>query len=204
MGMTLTVSQQVTAGGKSFTERRTLTGDALNSREVSVPAAKTGTLGTRTNDTTGTLTMVSGHGITTGARLDIYWTTAGVYYARRGVVVGTVSGTSVPISGGSGDALPLATAALTAAVPQEEEFTLNGDDAVALVCYTAARGTFVFAESDNTEVWSRVLLAGGVGNWLTNGPEANPVEGASVAKVFLSHADSTGAKTMRLAALYNS
>ncbi|MBK9128182.1 MAG: hypothetical protein IPM13_10320 [Phycisphaerales bacterium] len=63
---------------------------------------KRGTLTTRTSDTAGTLTMESGHGIATGNTIHVYWDGG----KRIGVTVGTVSGTSVPISGGSGDNLP--------------------------------------------------------------------------------------------------
>ena len=71
------------------------------------------TLASRTSDSVGTITAPSGHGITTGSTIDVYWTLevfSPSYYQtshiRRDVTVGTVSGTSIPISGGLGDALP--------------------------------------------------------------------------------------------------
>lgn len=67
---------------------------------------KAGTLTTRTSDSVGTLTMDSGHGITTGQGLDLYWDDGDG--ARIGMVVGTVSGDSVPVSGGAGFVLPSA------------------------------------------------------------------------------------------------
>lgn len=67
-------------------------------------------LSTRTDATSGTITAPSGHGVTTGATIDVLWTVEeSSYYiskVRRGVTVGTVSGTSIPISGGLGDDLP--------------------------------------------------------------------------------------------------
>lgn len=73
------------------------------------------TLTTRTSDSVGTITAPSGHGITTGATIDVYWAeeTAANQRAsriRKSVTVGTVSGTSIPISGGDGDILPSAAA----------------------------------------------------------------------------------------------
>lgn len=72
------------------------------------------TLASRTSDSVGTITAPSGHGITTGSTIDVYWTLevfSPSYYQtshiRRNVTVGTVSGTSIPISGGLGDALPI-------------------------------------------------------------------------------------------------
>jgi len=68
------------------------------------------TLTTRTNATSGTITAPSGHGITTGATIDVYWmeviSTYNTARIRRSVTVGTVSGTSIPFSGGAGDDLP--------------------------------------------------------------------------------------------------
>lgn len=204
MSMQMTIAQSIVAGGKTFAERRTLSGDALDAREVSLAAAKAGTLAVRTSDTVGSLTLGASHGVTTGARLDLYWTLSGVHYARRGITVGTVSGTTVPISGGSGDVLPIATTAITAMVPQEESFAVEGDDLVGLTMFTEARGQVVLAASDDSEHFARTLLSGGAYFWYTNGPDTNPIAGDSVAKVFLSHADSTAAKIIRLAALYNS
>lgn len=68
-------------------------------------------LTTRTSATEGTITAPSGHGVTTGATIDLAWavTVSGDIQAakvRRNVTVGTVSGTSIPFSGGLGDDLP--------------------------------------------------------------------------------------------------
>lgn len=75
------------------------------------------TLTTRTNATSGTLTADSAsHGITTGTVMDIAWpegsnpTQNG--YIRRNVTVGTVSGTSIPFSGGLGADLPATSTAV--------------------------------------------------------------------------------------------
>jgi hypothetical protein len=82
-------------------------------------AGATGVLTTRTDAHTGTLTMNPGHGITTGQRLDIYWTLSGISYVMRNCLVGTVSGNSVPFTNVNslGDALPIATTPIIASVP---------------------------------------------------------------------------------------
>lgn len=68
------------------------------------------TLTTRTSASAGTITAPSGHGVTTGATIDVYWNLFdSPYYIakiRYGMTVGTVSGTSIPVSGGDGDDLP--------------------------------------------------------------------------------------------------
>ncbi len=69
---------------------------------ATIPVAHAGTLTTRTSTSVGTLTMASGHGITTASKIDIYFA-GGI---RRQVLVGTVSVNSVPFTLGTGDDLP--------------------------------------------------------------------------------------------------
>jgi hypothetical protein len=72
-----------------------------------------GTLTTRSDDDTGTLTMDDGgHGIATGAVVTLLWDGG----SRGGVAVGTVAGVSVPIDGGSGDVLPATSTAVRVVV----------------------------------------------------------------------------------------
>lgn len=75
------------------------------------------TLTTRGGDDSGTVTAPSGHGITTGAVIDVYWGAIGGdsyahSYVRHNMTVGTVSGTSIPVSGGFGDVLPASSSAV--------------------------------------------------------------------------------------------
>lgn len=71
-------------------------------------------LTTRTSATAGTITAPSGHGVATGSTIDVYWmeviSTYNTARIRRNVTVGTVSGTSIPFSGGEGNDLPSAAA----------------------------------------------------------------------------------------------
>ncbi len=68
------------------------------------------TLSTRTNATSGTITAPSGHGVVSDSTIDLVWQEFDTPYyvakVRRGVLVGTVSGTSIPFSGGEGHDLP--------------------------------------------------------------------------------------------------
>ena len=76
---------------------------------TSTLAAAVSTAFARTNDTTGTLTLSTGHGITTGAIINITWSGG----SRQYVTVGTVSTNSVPISAGIGNPLPAANTVIT-------------------------------------------------------------------------------------------
>lgn len=173
---------------------------------ATLAAAQPGTLSTRTSGTAGTLTMTSsGHGITTGARLDIYWpttttapiNTAGVAY---GATVGTVSGTSVPFTLATGDALPLVTTAITAMVPTSVTCSVTGANAVAVGggCDTAA---FVaaFTQSNDTAICHVRRTGAGGEAWLSGQTlsSTNPVTGVTVGKIYVSHGDSTGSNTVK-------
>lgn len=188
MGFTLKKGGNVVAGGKTLPFNVTETGDALGTVSDRLPVAKIGQLTTRTDNNTGTLTMASGHGITTGQKLDIYWDGG----TRRTVTVGTVSGLSVPIDLGAGDNLPTNNTAITAQVPTTYTLGVDGDKMTALACGgDSATNQFTFQLADDTEELSAVQtdpdnpyiwnLASGV---------TNPLAGVAPTKVLISNGDS--------------
>lgn len=201
MSVTMTINETVNTLGFSFPANITITADGGQIKSVTMAAAKAGTLTTRSSDSAGTLTMASGHGITTGDRLDLYWSGG----SRRGITVGTVSGTSVPLttSTGSGDVLPAQDTAITAQVPQEETFALTGNDVTALSYYSQRKGIIVLAESDDTEADAAVLTAGVSSTWTTDRDATVPTSGNTVTKAYFSHADSSNTCEMRVAALFS-
>lgn len=84
-----------------------------------------GTLTTRTDADTGVATLVTGHSITTGEVVDVYWA-AGVRYG----MTATVSVNAVTVDGGAGDDLPSQDTACT--VVEQTSITvlnLDGDNA---------------------------------------------------------------------------
>lgn len=191
----LTITETATIAGVTAVSQISQEADGLVSRQVSLPAAKEGTLTTRTSTTVGTLTMANGHGITTGARLDIYFT-GGI---RRGVLVGTVTGNSVPFTVGAGEDLPALNAAVTAMVPQEEVFLITGNTVKGILFFAAQPGMIVIAETDNTEILAKSLgspltTAKRSFAWIPDRDPTNPVAGDAIAKVFFSHGAKTAAE----------
>ena len=84
-----------------------------------------GTLGTRTDDDTGVVTLSTGHGIATSDVVDVYWS-GGVRYG----MTATVSTNDVTVDGGSGDVLPAQdTATMTVVEQIDWEINFDGDDA---------------------------------------------------------------------------
>jgi hypothetical protein len=205
MSNTLTISQAYSLNGRTYQNAATVTADGLVSKIVTAAAAKIGQLTTRTDNNTGTLTMDSGHGITTGARLDLYWDGG----SQRGITVGTVSVDSVPFDLGVGDNLPANLTAITAAVPTEESFPITGDDMQALLFYGDQRVIVVLAGDDDAEDFG--MEVGSTSNtgrsflWYADDPNAptNPIASDTVTKAFISCGSSSSSAEVRVEALFS-
>jgi hypothetical protein len=165
-----------------------------------VTAAKAGTLTTRTNDASGTLTMGSGHGIQTGDILQVFWSGGTAQF-----VVGTVAGTSVPIASGVGTVLPDAATAITAKVPEEETFSIldtSGVNGLMIACGGDGVQAHVVFYNTTTKA-EPFTVTGKTGDyfWDSSLPGTNPLTGqAALTRVLLSHG-STSDQTMTVVAL---
>ena len=166
-----------------------------------IPAAKTGTLTTRTDNDTGTLTMSASHGITTGAKIDIYWTGG----RRYNVEVGTVSVNSVPFDNGSGDNLPTNNTSVTVMVQQVYAISTGNKDADLFAMRLGARGRVEFRQSDDSPELGMDLSADTLEVYdNTSGfPPTAPPDFTAIAKVAVTHADSTAAAQFDVAAAYD-
>jgi len=192
--------------GHSYAQTVTVTSDnaVISEKNVSGGAAPSGTLTTRTDNVTGTLTMASGsHGITTSSRLDIYWDAgtgmgSGCAY---GATVGTVSGTSVPFATANGDILPAATTAIIAKVPETESVVVTGNNVTGIGVSTTYAGTIIVAAGATNTMVKRFTTAGAY-NWNSTTGGTNPLAGASITQIWMSHA-STAASSMSAALQYN-
>lgn len=204
MSMTAVISANIQIGGQTLAENRTLLGEGIINRNISVPAAKVGQLTTRTDANTGVLTMASGHGFTTSDVLDVYWTnTDNTRGARRGMTA-TVSTNAVTVDGGSGDDLPTNLTAVTAMEPVTE-----------IVPPVAASGFKMFAVAApvpahfSVEDADSVLLTkafpkatGGQYHWHDESGETNPMAGETPTKVLVSHGEIT-AQIVQLSILFD-
>jgi len=168
--------------------------DTLNTAEA-------GTLSTRTDNNTGTLTLGSGHGITDGQIIDVYWS-GGV---QRTVTVGTVSGTSVPIDGGIGDNLPTATTAITACVQKAINLAIDGDNAdlIAVILETTdtRRSTAANVQCSDAaaDVIAEIDLVANVPQvWDIEGGSANPFTGDPITNLKASQASTSTSETWTL------
>ena len=179
----------------------TRTNSGMIALEDTLNAAKAGVLTTRTDDNTGTLTMTTGHGITTGQIVDIFWS-GGV---QRTVTVGTVSVDSVPFDLGIGDNLPIAMTAVTVCVQKAINLAIDGDNAdfVAVILETvdkslrtAANVQFLDAAAD---VIAEIDLVTNVPQvWDIEGGSANPFTGDPITNLKASQGNSTSTETYTL------
>jgi hypothetical protein len=193
-----TITRSVQLGQASVSTKYVTSGTGLFTINAEVPPAKVGSLTTRTDDNTGELTMAASHGITTGARLDVYWEGG----SRYGMTVGTVATNAVPIDGGSGDNLPADETPITAMVPIEKVLAAVGDNAKAIEIDSNVSGTIILA--DGSDVALLVAQVGGATQeeersyaWNDATPDTNPIAGDTVASVFFSHGSSSATANMR-------
>lgn len=200
MPQTTATILQVTINGVIYQQSASLSSDSLELVNPTVPAAKSGTLTVRTDDNTGSLTMASGHGITTGQKLSIFWSGG----SRSNVTAGTVATNVVPIDMGSGDNLPDAATAITAMVATSVAAAIEGDDvdAFAVSCPTAVSGWVVFKASGGTIISEHQIPSGTKAKtWASGLGITNPLAGATVDTIEFSHG-STSAQDMTAAVVF--
>lgn len=207
MPYTATLSLATSFNGSGYNCNTSVTAEQGWNVSFTLGPAKAGTLTTRTDANTGTLTMAdAGHGITTGARLDLYWDGG----LRYGITVGSVSGVTVPIDLGGGDDLPVVDTAITAMVPEAGTASITGANVVLLVAgsnCTGASSQVVYTQSDDTLIAAYEIAADlqATPPWFDGSGFTNPVTGVTLGKVYMSHGDSTASVswTVRSSVGYN-
>ena len=201
-----TINYAVTISGLGGSIQRTTprTGEGGIVAEVPLPAGKTGQLTTRTDNETGTLTMSGGHGITTGAIIDLYWATG----ARFGILVGTVATNSVPIgadNSGTGDNLPTNLTNVVASVQVPFNVAIDGDE-LGLVCLqnvyannTATDASRIgFLDGTNDPIASIKLTGNTPRVFDVEGGDSNPFTGDPITHAVASNGSSSAASVLKI------
>jgi hypothetical protein len=196
--MPVNVSSGINASalGQTFNKDLSVAADDAIVAMPDIPRAKNGTLTVRGSNTAGTITLEASHGVTTGATngIDVYWSGG----KRYGCVVGTVSGNDVPISGGSGDNLPVLSTPIKAMVPQKENFTVVGDDAVSILAKADARAVIKLQTATPTVILTIQLESNTDGYvWTSSNGVANPLAGQTITSVLMSHEDGVSDRVVR-------
>jgi hypothetical protein len=186
----MVITRTASALGRTFRLDKTVSADGAVTKEPPLPAAKAGTLSTRSSDTAGTLTLGTGHGVASDTKLDVYWSNG----TRVNVTVGTVAGNAVPITSGSGDNLPAQGAAVTVMAPHEEEWVVTAANMTGLAVGCSGTPCVArFVDSEDADVATIVVNPGDQDFVWADGLGDNPITD-DVVKVFLTHASSTGTR----------
>lgn len=178
---------------------KTATGSIAQSQALAV--AKTGSLTERTLDTDGELTMTdTGHGITDGAWIAIFWSGGCAYLGT----VGTVVGNAVPFTGAAGDNLPVEGTAVTVQVMTPLDVDFDGDKAEIVAASFRRRGVVVFEDSSDAVLDAGDIAAGEGYVYVSGLSQSNPLAGNPVDQVWVANGDSDGTNAFLLGVLYQS
>jgi len=121
--------------------------DSIVVNEITLPIANALTAWVKTDADTAAGNLAGGHGQTSGT-YDVYWTIAGVYYARYGVT-NTITINACALDGGTGDAFP-ATADTTVTISKQTVATcsIDGDNVVIFGVFFRSSVTTATASAD--------------------------------------------------------
>lgn len=202
--MDATINLNIEGGGIRVNKTYTRSADHANPYQpAEIPAAKAGSLTTRTSDVAGVVTCSEGHALTTGMIVDVYWA-AGVRY---GVAI-TVASNEVTLADGDhtgGAVLPAQSTAVVLCEQVEIAANIDGDNASLLLVsleYAAASaaygGHIDLCESDDTQVAEFDLIADEPLLVDIDQDIANPITGELIGVAYASHSDTTQAATLKL------
>lgn len=212
---TASYQQIITVGGVTYRGTVELEAEGNASQgPVTLPAAAAGALTTRTSDSVGVLTLTTGHGLTTGAVVNLFWTKPdGTQGCRYNITLGTVAAptadTAVPLTdSGTGDVLPADETAITVSAQVEINVDVDGDDFVFLMAHCDGLAHLQFQEEDNTVLLATALVAGKPRVWAgASGASfdggTTPVTGDPVGHLVASNGDTT-ASVLNVVILYDS
>ena len=192
-------SLSVSFAGQNYPMSVTKTTDRDLGFEETVAAAKAGTLTTRTDANTGTITLSTGHGILDADVVDVYWKVGEEWFCQYQVTVGTVSGNAVPIDSGVGTDLPTTSTVVYVKKCIVKVLTITAADILAFVLHSKHPGMFVITRADNTVIFAvlvQATTADCMYTWFDGSGVASPLSN-TVGKVFMSHPKTTGTVVMK-------
>lgn len=196
-GFSASVKQIVNVGGIQFEGASAVyQASSQIGHRPTAPAARAGTLTTRTNNTAGVVTLAADHGIVTGL-VDVYWT-GGVQYN----VSATVAGNDVTLASGGGANLPAQGTAVLVAQVVEIDTDFDGALAIVFGLYSERRAHVLFLQEDGTPITPFELLAKVPRTWIT-GQGDNPFSEEAVGKARVSCGEAGGSAAVAIGLLYN-
>lgn len=184
------LSRSATINGLSYSDSNTVSSESsIQLSGLELAAAKTGTLTTRTDDDEGVITLTAGHGFSTGT-FDVYWS-GGVRY---GCSLTIATNAATIGSGGAGDVLPIATTAVTVALPVAEAFVVAASVARAILVYIPGGKGVVRFRDDAAATQlavARSYSTAALYEWNATTGGTNPLGSNEVATLLLSNGSTT-------------
>ena len=204
---TLNYSLAVTGLGGVISQQLTREEDGGITMDVAAPKGYAGTLSTRTDNETGTLTLSTGHAITTGMIIDLYWSGG----KRTGITVGTVSVNSVPIgadNAGAGNNLPTEATAIVASQRVPFNIAIDGDNLSLIglqMKYTSAGETAesraIFVDAADDVIATLDLTANEARVYDIEAGDTNVFTGDPITDAYVSNASSSYDATLKILGL---
>ena len=202
---TATLQEVASLGGVSISNliRRVNTGQI--GHEPTLNAALSATLTTRTDNTSGVLTMEdSNHGIENTDLFDLHWLNGSTPQCAYGCNAANVSGNSVEFSGAAGDVLPTEDNTVNACAVSTVDTDFDGDLVEMIVIGSDVQAHITFRDSGGTVIAAETLAANEGWAWASNQGVANPLTGNAVAEALISCGNATNGGTMKIGILYDS
>lgn len=132
----------------------------------------------KTDADTGTATMSTGHGLTTG-KVDVYWDGGARYN-----VDATVTDDSIALDGGDGDDFPANDTPLVLSKPSVLPEDFDGDNLSVIAAEMSTRGMLVFLDAGGAVLLAHEFTADlEPFAWWKDASLANPLTGNAVASV---------------------
>lgn len=179
--MNLTIKNITTVLGMSVQADRILTPhQAINSNGIAIAAGKAGTAGAA-----GVMTLGVGHGITDAMLVTLSWA-AGVRY---NCTVSSYDSTTITLTGGAGDALPVA-GAVVASVPAQIDVSFLGTNLKALSVGADVNAHFTLQNADTVHL-AKSVAAESAYQWDSGNGEANPITGDPILCLYISNRSAT-------------
>jgi len=167
--------------------KREETADHPNNYVISLPAGNAGTLSTRTSDTEGVVTLLSGHGISTSDTFDLYW----VGGARYAITCDSATATTVTFDNSpaaTGDVLPAEDFAIIATERVEVATHIDGDEVKMFGISADQRAQCTFYDTGDAIIKQYTLEDSNyMEKYIDSSNETNPLTGNPITYAMMSN-----------------
>lgn len=190
MSYNSSIQLRIITDGVTVTKSSIITNEGVIKESVistAVNTPGTGSLSTRTSDTAGIITVTS-HTIADASTIDIYWNGGSSY----GALVGTTSGTTIPFTLAAGDALPIATTAISYCEQKDIDVGFDGDEMDTITQTFTQDGMATFYDVGGVALYNTDIASTTPAMWYSTSGVTRPITGNPVERVSISNKTTAG------------